>query len=173
MIHFLLLLNKQSRTRLTKWFVPYGPKEKERVLRELGHEVTAREHGMCNFIEWRDKLVIYKRYASLYFVVCVDKTDNELITLEIIHRFVFVLDKYFGNVTELDLIYDFSRAYLLLDELVAAGEIQETSAPDVLRAVDSQDELHRRELEEMASGGSGLKAASQSFFERSKEGERV
>jgi len=43
----------------------------------------------------------------------------------------------------------------------------------VLRAVDSQDELHRRELEEMASGGSGLKAASQSFFERSKEGERV
>lgn len=27
--------------------------------------------------------------------------DNELITLEIIHRYVEVLDRYFGNVSEL------------------------------------------------------------------------
>lgn len=39
------------------------------------------------------------RYASLYFVACVDKEDNELITLEVIHHFVEVLDKYFGNVS--------------------------------------------------------------------------
>jgi len=31
----------------------------------------------------------------------VDKTDNELITLEVIHQFVEVLDRYFGNVCEL------------------------------------------------------------------------
>ncbi len=39
------------------------------------------------------------RYASLYFVACVDKEDNELITLEVIHHFVEVLDRYFGNVS--------------------------------------------------------------------------
>ena len=38
------------------------------------------------------------RYASLYFVAMVDKEDNELLTLEVIHHFVEVLDRYFGNV---------------------------------------------------------------------------
>jgi hypothetical protein len=38
------------------------------------------------------------RYASLYFVTCVDNEDNELVTLETIHHFVEVLDRYFGNV---------------------------------------------------------------------------
>ena len=42
-----------------------------------------------NFMGGRILILIFllDRYASLYFVVCVDKTDNELITLEIIHRF--------------------------------------------------------------------------------------
>ena len=31
-------------------------------------------------------------------MACVDNEDNELITLEIIHHFVEVLDRYFGNV---------------------------------------------------------------------------
>ena len=42
--------------------------------------------------------VIYRRYASLFFVAEIGDHDNELITLEIIHRFVEVLDRYFGNV---------------------------------------------------------------------------
>lgn len=39
------------------------------------------------------------RYASLYFCVAIDPDDNELITLEIIHRYVELLDKYFGSVS--------------------------------------------------------------------------
>jgi hypothetical protein len=40
----------------------------------------------------------FYRYASLYFIACVDNEDNELIILEQIHLFVEVLDRYFGNV---------------------------------------------------------------------------
>jgi AP-1 complex subunit sigma 1/2 len=47
------------------------------------------------------KQVVYKRYASLFFCFAVDRTDNELIALEIIHRYVEVLDQYFGSVCEL------------------------------------------------------------------------
>ncbi len=54
--------------------------------------------------------VVYKRYASLYFVMGVDVADNELITLEVIHHYVEVLDRYFGNVCELDLIFNFHKA---------------------------------------------------------------
>ena len=64
---------------------------------------------MCNVIEWQDKKIIYKRYASLYFVACIDKDDNELITLEQIHLFVEILDRYFGNVCELDIIFNFHK----------------------------------------------------------------
>jgi hypothetical protein len=49
------------------------------------------------------------RYASLYFVASIAKTDNELLTLEIIHQFVEILDRYFGNVCELDIIFNFHK----------------------------------------------------------------
>ena len=39
------------------------------------------------------------RYASLFFIIGVDETDNELLGLEQIHHFVEILDRYFGNVT--------------------------------------------------------------------------
>lgn len=32
--------------------------------------------------EWREYKLVYRRYASLYFCVGVDPSDNELITLE-------------------------------------------------------------------------------------------
>ena len=46
-----------------------------------------------------DTKVVYRRYASLFFVSGISSGDNELITLEIIHRYVEVLDRYFGNVS--------------------------------------------------------------------------
>ena len=46
-----------------------------------------------------DSKVVYRRYASLFFVCGIGSADNELVTLEIIHRYVEVLDRYFGNVS--------------------------------------------------------------------------
>lgn len=60
------------------------------------------------------KIIIYIRYASLYFITIVDKEENELHILEIIHHFVEVLDKYFGNVCELDLIFNFHKVEIIL-----------------------------------------------------------
>jgi len=73
-------------------------------------------------VDWRELKLVYRRYASLLFVVAVDQDDNELITLEMIHLFVEVLDKHFGNVCELDLVFNFYKAYWLLDEVFLAGE---------------------------------------------------
>jgi len=39
----------------------------------------------------------------------VDKEDNELLGLEVIHHYVEMLDKYFGNVCELDIIFNFHK----------------------------------------------------------------
>jgi hypothetical protein len=45
-----------------------------------------------------DTKVVYRRYASLFFVCGIGSEDNELVTLEILHRYVEILDRYFGNV---------------------------------------------------------------------------
>ena len=42
-------------------------------------------------------------------MIAIDNDDNELIALEIIHRFVETLDKYFGNVCELDVVFNFDK----------------------------------------------------------------
>ena len=57
----------------------------------------------------------------------MDLNDNELAYLESIHLFVEMLDLYFGNVCELDLVFNFQKVYNILDEFYLAGEIQETS----------------------------------------------
>ena len=60
-----------------------------------------------NFVEFRSLKIVYRRYAGLFFCVCVDANDNELSYLEAIHFFVEVLDSFFGNVCELDLVFNF------------------------------------------------------------------
>lgn len=67
-----------------------------------------------NFVEFRSLKIVYRRYAGLFFCVCVDANDNELAYLEAIHFFVEVLDSFFGNVCELDLVFNFYKVCFFL-----------------------------------------------------------
>lgn len=137
----MLLFSRQGKLRLQKWYTAYSQKEKKKTSRELVSTILGRRSKMCNFLEYRDYKVVYKRYASLYFCAAIEPDDNELITLEIIHRYVELLDKYFGSVCELDVIFNFEKAYYILDELLVGGEIQETSKKNIIRAITAQDML--------------------------------
>jgi hypothetical protein len=63
----------------------------------------------------------------------IDASENELSILELIHLFVEILDKYFGSVCELDVVYNFYKVYSILDELIIGGEICETSKLSILK----------------------------------------
>ena len=65
-----------------------------------------------------------------------------------IHQFVEVLDRYFGNVCELDLIFNFHKAYYVLDEVLLGGELQESSKKLIGRIVAEQDALADAETPE-------------------------
>ncbi|KAF8409848.1 hypothetical protein HHK36_002366 [Tetracentron sinense] len=121
------------------------------VIRELSGVILTRGPKLCNFVEWRGYKVVYKRYASLYFCMCIDQEDNELEILEIIHHFVEILDRYFGSVCELDLIFNFHKAYYILDELLIAGELQEPSKKTVARLIAAQDSLVETAKEQASS----------------------
>lgn len=56
------------------------------------------------------------------------------------------MDKYYGNVCELDIIFNFQKAYFILDELLLAGEMQESSKKNVLRCISQQDSLEDMEV---------------------------
>lgn len=62
--------------------------------------------------------LLFYRYASLYFCCAIEPEDNELLTLEIIHRYVELLDKYFGSVS-LDFYFFFFKYNLwsILEEI--------------------------------------------------------
>jgi len=141
MIHYILVQNRQGKTRLAKWFDPYDDVEKRKLQTEIHKIIASRESKFTNFLEFRTHKVVYRRYAGLYFCVCVDPTDNELACLEAIHLFVEVLDAYFGNVCELDLVFNFYKVFSILDEVFLAGEIMETSKHNVLARVEQIDNL--------------------------------
>lgn len=66
------------------------------------------------FCQFRTHKVIYRRYAGLFFSMCVDITDNELAYLECIHLFVEILDHFFSNVCELDLVFNFHKVWVII-----------------------------------------------------------
>lgn len=59
------------------------------------------------------------------------------------------MDKYYGNVCELDIIFNFQKAYFILDELLLAGEMQESSKKNVLRVIGAQDSLEDIEVSDL------------------------
>ncbi|KAI4233911.1 MAG: hypothetical protein L6R40_006943 [Gallowayella cf. fulva] len=142
---YLILLSRQGKVRLAKWFTTLSPKDKAKIIKDVSQLVLSRRTRMCNFLEYKDTKVVYRRYASLFFIAGCSSTDNELITLEIVHRYVEQMDKYYGNVCELDIIFNFQKAYFILDELLLAGEMQESSKKNVLRCISQQDSLEDME----------------------------
>ena len=112
-----------------------GEAEKIRIEAEVHRLVTAPDKKYTNFIEYNNYKLIYRRYAGLFFTIAVDLSENELSYLETIHLFVELLDSYFSNVCEMDIVFNFNKVYSILDEYMLAGEIEETSKREILDRV--------------------------------------
>lgn len=153
-INFLIMLSKQGKVRLSKWYKAVAEKEKQQIIRDITALIPLRKAKMCNVIEYKDTKIIYKRYASLFFITSIDNEDNELITLEFIQKYVEIMDKAYGNVCELDIVFNFQLAYYILDELVIDGKVQESSNSEVLRKLKVCDAMEEAEL---LQGGSAKK----------------
>lgn len=124
-----------------------------------------------------DSKLVYRHYATLYFVVCVDSSESELGILDLIQAatgaggrrrrqparlsdacpdvcaqvFVETLDSQFENVCELDLIFHVERVYFVLDEIVMGGMVLETNSREIQDAIDAQAKVRMRGVRACAS----------------------
>lgn len=57
----------------------------------------------------------------------------------------------FAQVCELDIIFNFEKAYFILDEFLMGGEIQDTSKKSVLKAIEQADLLQEVSWSEPSS----------------------
>ena len=60
-IKFLLVVSRQGKVRLAKWYQRVRPKERIRIRREVTAMVLSRPGKLCNFLEWRDDKIVYRR----------------------------------------------------------------------------------------------------------------
>ena len=116
--------------------------ERNAVEGSLVRLCMSRTEMQCSFLEYENYKVVYRRYASLFFIVgsklATDNdaaTVNELALLEFIHAFVETIDQYFENVCELDIVMRLDKTHFILNEMVMNGQIVETNRTNILNAV--------------------------------------
>ena len=133
---------------------------------EIIRKCLSRSELQCSFVEYRGFKVIYRRYASLFFIVgtkadfdvrnmtsltdtinnkgtgsdkSIENYENELGLLEFIHTLVETMDRWAGSICELDIMYQLEQVHFLVDEMVMNGYIVETNKSNVLRPIDLID----------------------------------
>uniref|UniRef100_A0A1A7ZKJ8 AP complex subunit sigma n=1 Tax=Nothobranchius furzeri TaxID=105023 RepID=A0A1A7ZKJ8_NOTFU len=98
MIKFLLMVNQQGQTRLSRYFEPVELNRRAAQEAAVVRCCLSRNKEQCSFVEYQDFKLVYRQYAALYVVVGVSHTENELSIFELIQNFVEVLDRYFSRV---------------------------------------------------------------------------
>merc|ERR1711956_82080 len=90
MIKAILIFNNHGKPRLNKFYQYYNEGQQQQIVKETFQLVSKRDDNVCNFLEGgsliggSDYKLIYRHYATLYFVFCVDSSESELGILDLI-----------------------------------------------------------------------------------------
>ena len=172
---YLLLL---PLTLISLSFTQNGEEQQQIVIRKIFQQVSKRSESFCNYLEGcvpefgETTKIIYRHYATLYFIFLVDQQESDLGILDLIQVFVEALDHCFQSVCELDLIFHSDRSIVLpsdssthhlpssrsgrvhyiIDEIIMGGMVLETNLSSIITAITEQNKLQ--------SGGSTSSVAS-------------
>jgi hypothetical protein len=152
MINLVLLREPSWSNSVDYADAPVG--QRTLALRSNGAKTSSSETAHIRTSSQRDDRLVYRRYAALYVILCIDGESlasgetNELLALDMIHLLVECLDRYFGNVCELDLIFNFPNVYYIVDDLFMAGEFEESSREVILRSIQASDSMAGQERDD-------------------------
>ncbi len=167
MIKGIIIVNNHGKPRLIKFYQSVASEEVQQlVIRRIFQQVSSRPDSFCNYLEGiipelGDNIkLIYRHYATLYFVFAVDSQESDLGILDLIQVFVEALDKCFENVCELDLIFHSDRVHYVLDEIVMGGMVLETNIHNILLAIQDQGKMHSASLKASSVDSSVVDAST-------------
>mmetsp|Transcript_129544 Transcript_129544/g.276271 ORF Transcript_129544/g.276271 Transcript_129544/m.276271 type:complete len:157 (-) Transcript_129544:112-582(-) len=149
MIKCILVINNQGKARLVRFYYDLAVDRQKHIVQQVYRIVSTRvDENCCCFADdeslfGEDHKIIYRHFATLFFIFVADSAESELGILDLIQVFVQVLDSCFENVCELDLIYHFDRVNYILDEIVMAGMVLETNADLVIQAIKETKKLEQ------------------------------
>jgi AP-3 complex subunit sigma len=144
MIRCVLIINDHGKARLVRFYDSTNFQKQQMILQTVHRLVSSRtDPTSCCFIdnvpseirESDDEKIIYRHFASLYFVVIADSCESELGILDLLQVFVHVLDSCFENICELDIVYHYDRVNYVLDEIIMGGMVLETSSEIILNSI--------------------------------------
>ncbi|XP_041088844.1 AP-3 complex subunit sigma-1 isoform X4 [Polyodon spathula] len=127
MIKAILIFNNHGKPRLSKFYEHYSEDTEQQIIRETFHLVSKRDENVCNFLEGgmliggSDNKLIYRHYATLYFVFCVDSSESELGILDLI------------------------QVHNILAEMVMGGMVLETNMNEIVTQVDAENKMEKSE----------------------------
>jgi AP-4 complex subunit sigma-1 len=75
-LRWVLMVNKQGQTRLASYYEWLSIEERTALEAEVIRRCLSRTEHQCSFMEYRGMKVVYRRYASLFFIVGVDQDDE-------------------------------------------------------------------------------------------------
>ncbi|XP_034511788.1 AP-3 complex subunit sigma-1 isoform X4 [Ailuropoda melanoleuca] len=127
MIKAILIFNNHGKPRLVRFYQRFSEDTQQQIIRETFHLVSKRDENVCNFLEGglliggSDNKLIYRHYATLYFVFCVDSSESELGILDLI------------------------QVHNILAEMVMGGMVLETNMNEIVTQIDAQNKLEKSE----------------------------
>ncbi|KAJ2654496.1 Sigma-adaptin 3A [Coemansia sp. RSA 1200] len=166
MIHSVMIFNQLGKPRLLKFYEELNPLQQQSIFRDIYDIISKRPDNLCKFVNGSQSVVgtgyriIYRRYATLFFVFVVDQSESELGIYDLIQVFVEALDRSFENVSELDVIFNFDQVHYILSEIVTAGMVSEVNLTEISRAVNEAKKLAKPPNE---SGRLGLGSFRRGF----------
>eukprot|EP00188_Purpureofilum_apyrenoidigerum_P001634 Plantae.Rhodophyta-Purpureofilum_apyrenoidigerum.ctg19182.p1 GENE.Plantae.Rhodophyta-Purpureofilum_apyrenoidigerum.ctg19182~~Plantae.Rhodophyta-Purpureofilum_apyrenoidigerum.ctg19182.p1 ORF type:complete len:168 (-),score=34.56 Plantae.Rhodophyta-Purpureofilum_apyrenoidigerum.ctg19182:339-842(-) len=165
MIRAVLVINNHGKPRLVRFYEHIHEDQQQQIMREVYSLITKRGDRLCNFVDGTslfgaDTKIVYRHYATLFFIFCVDSSESELGIIDLIQVFVETLDRCFENVCELDVIFNMDKVNYVLDEVIVGGLVMEPNQADILSALAAKkrEEVNYRStsipsLSKMIPGG--------------------
>ncbi|XP_039714364.1 AP-3 complex subunit sigma-2 isoform X2 [Pteropus medius] len=127
MIQAIMVFNNHGKPRLVRFYQRFPEEIQQQIVRETFHLVLKRDDNICNFLEGgsliggSDYKLIYRHYATLYFVFCVDSSESELGILDLI------------------------QVHYILQEVVMGGMVLETNMNEIVAQIEAQNRLEKSE----------------------------
>ena len=97
MIKSIIIVNNQGEPRIVKFYDgDISDEDRQKTIKDCFSAVSRRLDNVCNFLEgndlpyWKSKVggdavkLVYRHYATLYFIFVVDSTESELGILDLI-----------------------------------------------------------------------------------------